>query len=75
MLASRTRLRSTAQGVMFHIGRGGWSLLLPTVQDAGFPVLALVLAFLLVTSGAAGIVFAPNTRERDLEHTRRASLR
>ena len=41
-----TLLRSTAQGVMFgivrivRIGLGGWSLLLPTVQHAGFRVLA-----------------------------------
>jgi MFS transporter, SP family, inositol transporter len=33
-----TLLRTIAQGVMFgivRIGLGGWSLLLPTVQDAG----------------------------------------
>ena len=73
-----TLLRSTAQGVMFgivRIGLGGWSLLLPTVQHAGFRVLALVLALLLLTSGAIGVIFAPNTRGRDLEETQHVSLR
>ena len=42
-----TLLRSTAQGFMFGVVRialGGWSLLLPTVQQAGFRTLAIVLA-------------------------------
>jgi hypothetical protein len=38
-------------------------------------VLALVLILLLVTSGAVGVVFAPNTRGRDLEQIQHASLR
>ncbi len=67
-----TLLRSTAQGFMFgvvRIGLGGWVLLLPTVQKAGFSTLALVLAAMLLISGIVGIFFAPHTRGRDLEET------
>jgi inositol transporter-like SP family MFS transporter len=62
-------LRSTAQGVTFGIVRialGGWSLLLPTVEGAGFRTLAIVLAAMLIVSGVVGIVFAPTERGRDL---------
>ncbi len=72
-----TLLRSTAQGFMFGVVRialGGWILLLPTVEKAGFSTLALVLAALLVVSGAIGIAFAPNTRGRDLEETETADV-
>ena len=72
-----TLLRSTAQGFMFGVVRialGGWILLLPTVEKAGFSTLALVLAALLVISGAIGIAFAPNTRGRDLEETETADV-
>jgi MFS transporter, SP family, inositol transporter len=65
-----TLLRSTAQGFMFGVVRialGGWSLLLPTVQQAGFRTLAVVLAMLLIVSGAIGILFAPDRRARDLD--------
>ena len=67
-----TLLRSTAQGVMFgvvRIGLGGWILLLPTVENAGFTTLAIVLAALLLLSGLIGVIFAPSTRGRDLEET------
>lgn len=72
-----TLLRSTAQGFMFGVVRvalGGWILLLPTVEKAGFGTLALVLAALLVVSGAIGIAFAPHTRGRDLEETETADV-
>jgi inositol transporter-like SP family MFS transporter len=72
-----TLLRSTAQGFMFGVVRialGGWILLLPTIEKAGFSTLALVLAALLVVSGAIGIAFAPNTRGRDLEETETAGV-
>jgi MFS transporter, SP family, inositol transporter len=72
-----TLLRSTAQGFMFGVVRialGGWILLLPTVEKAGFGTLALVLAALLVVSGAIGIAFAPDTRGRDLEETETAEV-
>ncbi len=73
-----TLLRSTAQGFMFGVVRialGGWSLLLPTVQQAGFRTLALVLAGMLIVSGAIGIAFAPRERGRDLEDDERGEGR
>ena len=65
-----TLLRSTAQGFMFGVVRialGGWSLLLPTVQQAGFRTLALVLAGMLIVSGVIGIVFAPDRSGHELD--------
>ena len=73
-----TLLRSTAQGFMFGVVRialGGWSLLLPTVQQAGFRTLAIVLALMLIVSGIVGIIFAPTTRGRDLDDTTTESRR
>ncbi len=67
-----TLIRSSAQGFMFGVVRialGGWILLLPTIEKAGFSTLSLVLAALLLISGTIGIVFAPDTRGRDLEET------
>jgi MFS transporter, SP family, inositol transporter len=67
-----TLLRSTAQGFMFGVVRvalGGWSLLLPTVQQAGFQTLAMVLALMLIVSGLIGIVFAPDHSARELDGT------
>lgn len=64
-----TLLRSTAQGFMFGVVRialGGWVLLLPTVEQAGFRTLAVVLAALLIVSGAIGIAFAPSREQRSL---------
>lgn len=72
-----TLLRSTAQGFMFgvvRVGLGGWILLLPTVEKAGFSALAIVLAALLLVSGAIGIAFAPTTRALDLEETEVADV-
>jgi inositol transporter-like SP family MFS transporter len=65
-----TLLRSTAQGFMFGVVRvalGGWILLLPTVQKAGFSTLATVLAAMLLLSGLVGCIFAPRTRGRELD--------
>jgi inositol transporter-like SP family MFS transporter len=65
-----TLLRSTAQGFMFGVVRvalGGWSLLLPTVTQAGFRTLAIVLALMLIVSGVVGIAMAPRGTSRDLE--------
>lgn len=67
-----TLLRSTAQGFMFgvvRVGLGGWVLLLPTVQQAGFRTLSVVLAGMLVVSGVIGVLFAPRTRGRELAET------
>ena len=72
-----TLLRSTAQGFMFgvvRVGLGGWILLLPTVEKAGFSTLAFVLAALLFVSGLIGIAFAPSTRGRELEETGAADV-
>jgi MFS transporter, SP family, inositol transporter len=72
-----TLLRSSAQGFMFgvvRIGLGGWILLLPTIEKAGFGTLALLLAALLVASGVIGVAFAPSTRGQDLEDTARADV-
>ena len=65
-----TLLRSTTQGFMFGVVRialGGWSLLLPTVQQAGFRTLSIVLATMLIVSGAIGIAFAPSERGQALD--------
>jgi MFS transporter, SP family, inositol transporter len=49
-----------------RIALGGWSLLLPTVQQAGFRTLAIVLALMLIVSGTVGILFAPREKGEDL---------
>jgi MFS transporter, SP family, inositol transporter len=70
-----TLLRSTAQGFMFGVVRialGGWILLLPTIQDAGFQTLAAILFAMLAISGLVGVLFAPDTAGRDLEETQSA---
>jgi len=72
-----TLVRSSAQGFMFgvvRIGLGGWILLLPTIEKAGFSTLSLVLAALLLVSGAIGLAFAPDTSGRDLEETATAEI-
>lgn len=50
-----------------RVGLGGWMLLLPTVQKAGFSTLAAVLAGMLLVSGLVGVLFAPRTRGRELD--------
>jgi MFS transporter, SP family, inositol transporter len=70
-----TLLRSTAQGLMFGIVRialGGWILLLPTIQDAGFRTLSIVLFAMLAVSGLVGVRFAPDTTGRALSETEAA---
>ena len=67
-----TLLRSTAQGLMFGVVRialGGWILLLPVIQDAGFRTLSVILFAMLLVSGAVGVLFAPETAGRDLSET------
>jgi MFS transporter, SP family, inositol transporter len=71
-----TLLRSTAQGLMFGIVRialGGWILLLPTIQEAGFRSLSVVLFGMLLVSGLVGVAFAPETSGRDLHETQAAA--
>ena len=70
-----TLLRSTAQGFMFGVVRialGGWILLLPVVQDAGFRTLSVILFAMLAISGLVGIAFAPDTTGRELRETESA---
>jgi len=71
-----TLLRSTAQGFMFGVVRialGGWILLLPWVDNAGFSTLSAILFAMLAISGLVGVVFAPDTSGRDLEETQQAT--
>lgn len=58
-----------------RIALGGWILLLPTIEKSGFSSLSVILAALLFVSGLIGIVFAPDTRGRDLHETEGAQLR
>ncbi len=67
-----TLLRSTAQGFMFGVVRialGGWILLLPVVEEAGFRTLSAILFAMLLVSGLVGVIFAPDTTGRDLQET------
>ena len=71
-----TLVRSTAQGFMFGVVRialGGWTLLLPVIQDSGFRTLSVILFAMLAVSGLVGIVFAPETAGRDLDDTQAAA--
>jgi inositol transporter-like SP family MFS transporter len=70
-----TLLRSTAQGFMFGVVRialGGWILLLPVIQEAGFKTLSVILFAMLAVSGLVGVAFAPDTTGRDLSETESA---
>ncbi|SDP34137.1 MFS transporter, SP family, inositol transporter [Actinopolyspora xinjiangensis] len=65
-----TRLRSTAQGLMFAVVRialGVWSFFVPLVTATGFRNLAFILAGFLFVSGVIGTVFGPRTEGRTLE--------
>lgn len=65
-----TRLRSTAQGLLFavvRIGLGLWSFFVPLVTATGFKPLAVILSCFLLVSGVLGVLFAPDTRGRTLE--------
>ena len=74
-----TMLRSTAQGFMFGVVRialGIWLLvLLPVMENEGFRTLSIVLFAMLFISGLVGVLFAPDTKGRDLEETQEASTR
>ncbi len=74
-----TMLRSTAQGFMFGVVRialGIWLLvLLPVMENEGFRTLSIVLFAMLFISGLVGVLFAPDTRGRDLEEAQEASTR
>lgn len=65
-----TRLRSTAQGLMFaviRIGLGVWSFFVPMVTASGFRPLAIILSCFLLASGLIGVIWTPKTRGKTLE--------
>ena len=55
-----------------RIALGGWILLLPWVEKAGFRTLSVVLFAMLAISGLAGVLFTPDTTGRDLRETQDA---
>ena len=69
-----TRLRSTAQGIMFavvRIGLGFWSFFVPVITVAGFQNLAYILTAFIVLSGVIGVFFGPKTEGLALEDIER----
>jgi inositol transporter-like SP family MFS transporter len=65
-----TRLRSTAQGLVFAVVRiplGIWSYAVPTITSAGFKNLAIILFLFTAVSGLIGVLFAPPTQGKKLE--------
>jgi inositol transporter-like SP family MFS transporter len=65
-----TRLRSTAQGLMFaivRIGLGIWSFFVPAITAAGFHTLAWILTGFLVVSALLGLFFAPSNAGKSLD--------
>ena len=65
-----TRLRSTAQGLMFAVVRialGIWSFYVPTITKSGFHTLAWILTGFLVISALLGLFFAPSNAGKSLE--------
>ncbi|GAB3564230.1 MFS transporter [Spelaeicoccus albus] len=65
-----TRLRGTAQGLIFAIVRialGFWSFFVPIVTATGFRPLAIILTAVLLASGIIGFVWAPSTSGKTLE--------
>jgi inositol transporter-like SP family MFS transporter len=65
-----TRMRSTAQGLMFAIVRislGIWSLFVPAITKAGFHTLAWILVGFLVVSALLGLFFAPSNAGKSLD--------
>jgi inositol transporter-like SP family MFS transporter len=63
-------LRTTAQGVTFAVARtalGIWSFFVPTIAEAGFEGVALILVIFLTISGVVGLLFMPNTAGKSLE--------
>ncbi|GAB3694099.1 MFS transporter [Saccharopolyspora tripterygii] len=69
-----TKLRSTAQGLMFavvRIGLGFWSFFVPIITATGFQVLACILTAFIVISGVIGVVWGPKTEGLTLEEIER----
>ncbi len=75
-----TRMRSTAQGLMFAIVRialGIWSFYVPTITRSGFHTLAWILTGFLAVSALLGLWFAPSNAGKTLDelHPERRSRR
>ncbi|SFS96235.1 MFS transporter [Saccharopolyspora flava] len=69
-----TKLRSTAQGLMFavvRIGLGFWSFFVPIITATGFQALAWILTAFIVISGVIGVVWGPKTEGLTLEEIER----
>lgn len=69
-----TKLRSTAQGLMFavvRIGLGFWSFFVPIITATGFQTLAYILTAFIVISGVIGVVWGPTTEGLTLEEIER----
>ena len=65
-----TKLRSTAQGLMFavvRIGLGFWSFFVPIITATGFQTLAYILTAFIVVSGVIGVIWGPKTEGLTLE--------
>jgi MFS transporter, SP family, inositol transporter len=65
-----TKLRSTAQGLMFavvRIGLGFWSFFVPIITATGFQTLAYILTAFIVISGVIGVIWGPKTEGLTLE--------
>jgi len=65
-----TRLRSTAQGMIFAVVRislGFWSYFVPTISATDYKNLALILIGFLTISGLTGVLFGPRTSGKTLE--------
>jgi inositol transporter-like SP family MFS transporter len=65
-----TKVRSTAQGLMFaivRIGLGFWSFFVPIIARGGFHTVAFSLAGFVLLSGLIGTIWAPKTEGKTLE--------
>jgi MFS transporter, SP family, inositol transporter len=65
-----TIFRGTAQGLSFGISRtilGFWSFFVPAMAHMGIELVAGLLTFFLIISGAVGFFFMPDTSGKSLE--------
>jgi inositol transporter-like SP family MFS transporter len=65
-----TIFRGTAQGLSFGISRtilGFWSFFVPAMANMGIELVAGLLTFFLIISGAVGFFFMPDTSGKSLE--------
>jgi inositol transporter-like SP family MFS transporter len=65
-----TIFRGTAQGLSFGVSRtllGIWSFFVPAMANMGIEMVAGLLTFFLIISGAVGFFFMPDTSGKSLE--------